>query len=337
LLIVGCPRPTHVGGHFQRAATALGLAAEICDTDEAYRGFWWRRQIDWRLRGHRPSRLSRFSRHVVETAARLRPAVVLATGLAPLEAAALEQLGAMGVTRVNFLTDDPWNRAHRAPWFFDALRAYDHVFSPRRANIDDLGALGGPRVHYLRFAYDPATHFIEPPATPEEVSQFDADVMLAGGADPDRLGIVQPIIEAGLRVALYGGYWDRTRATARSARGHVDAAGLRRATAAARVCLCIVRRANRDGHAMRTFEVPAMGGCMLLEDTRDHRELFGADGAAVVYFSSPAEAATRARALVADEPRRRQLAARSRQIVTQGGHTYAHRLQDMLAAAGRAK
>jgi hypothetical protein len=47
---------------------------------------------------------------------------------------------------------------------------------------------------------------------------------------------------------------------------------------------CPVRRASRDGHIMRSFEIAAVGGCMLAQDIDEHREIFGSEGEAVVYF-----------------------------------------------------
>jgi hypothetical protein len=230
---------------------------------------------------------------------------------------------------LNFLTDDPWNPAHRAPWFFEALTHYDRVFTPRRATVTDLDALGVPVVSTLPFAYAPERHFPEPPLAADG-SRWDADVMIAGGADRDRLDVVAPLIRAGFQVALYGGYWDRYRETRDQARGSLDAAGLRRATAGARVCLGLVRRANRDSHCMRTYEVPAMGGCFLAEDTDDHRALFGRDGEAAVYFTRPDEAVDKVAALLRRDDLRRDLARRAHAIVTSGGHTYRDRLEAML-------
>jgi hypothetical protein len=333
LLIVGHTGATHVGSHFRRAAGALGVATSMCDAAEAYAGPAWRRHTGWWLRGRRPSRLDDFGRAVLEVASRFEPTLVVTTGLAPVGADILEALGAMGIVRANFLTDDPWNPAHRAPWFFDSLGRYDHVFSPRRANLDDLNRAGCPAVHYLPFGYDPGVHFVDPPESEEETTRYRSDVMLAGGADRDRVGVVAALARAGLDVAVYGGYWDRFSETAGLARGWLDAAGLRRATGAAKVALGLVRRANRDGHAMRSFEVPAMGGCLLAEATADHRELFGADGEAVVYFATPEEAAARAVRLVADEPLRRRLARHAHAIVTAGGHTYQDRLRTLLERA----
>jgi hypothetical protein len=333
LLIVGDPSPTHVGAHLLEAAMRLGVDATICDTRDAYRGPWLRRKLAWRIGGHRPARLAAFSARLIDAVTTWRPDIVLATGLAPLTASALATIGRMGIRRLNFLTDDPWNPAHAAPWFRRALPEYDVVFSPRHANIDDLRHAGVPRVEYLRFGYSPRAHCPAGPLTSAERERFDADVMLAGGADETRVQVVAPLIRAGLSVALYGGYWDRFAATRRHDRGRLDEAELRTATAAARVCLGLVRRANRDGHSMRTFEVPAMRGCFLPERTADHLALFGAEGDAVRYFDGPADLVSHVRWLLANSGERERLAARAHDVITSGRHTYADRLAAMLGAA----
>lgn len=333
VLLVGNPEPTHIGGHLLAGARRAGVAMRLCDARDAFQGPSWRRHVAWWVRGHRPANLLEFGRTVVAAARARPPGLLLATGLAPLDRRALDAVGELGVVRVNFLTDDPWNPAHRAPWFIDALARYDHVFSPRRANLDDLEALAGPVVSYLPFAYNPDEHYPAGALDAADRGRYDADVAFAGGADADRVDFMTTLADAGLSLGLYGGYWDCHAATRAAARGHVDADGLRKAIAGARVALCLVRRANRDGHAMRTYEVAAMGGCMLVERTADHEALFGPDGEAVRYFSTPAEAAVRARALLADSGERARLARAVRQLVTAGAHTYADRLATMLARA----
>ena len=81
---------------------------------------------------------------------------------------------------------------------------------------------------------------------------------------------------------------------------------------------------------MRSYEVPAMGGCLVVEDTSDHRALFGADGHAVAYFAEPEEAVEKVAALLRRPDLRRDLARRAHAIVTTGGHTYADRLKSIL-------
>jgi spore maturation protein CgeB len=94
-----------------------------------------------------------------------------------------------------------------------------------------------------------------------------------------------------------------------------------------------VRRANRDEHVMRTFELPAMGACMLTEDTTDHREIFGEDGEAVSYFHTPDEMVDKLRWLLTHDDERRRLADAARRVITRGHHTYRDRLEAMLERA----
>jgi len=105
-------------------------------------------------------------------------------------------------------------------------------------------------------------------------------------------------------------------------------------TRAAKVNLCLVRRANRDGHVMRSFEIAAAGGCMLAEDTGEHREIFGPDGEAVLYFRSAREAAERALWLLSMPDERARLAAAIRARAGRPNNSYRARLTSMLQAAG---
>lgn len=332
VLLVADPAPTQLGAHLLDAAASLGVDIELCDTREAYRGSVIQRKMAWWLAGHRPARLDAFSASVAASARRHRADVVVTTGLAPVTREILDRIHASGVRVLNFLTDDPWNPAHRAPWFLKALAAYDIVFSPRRANLDDLRQAGVRRVEYLRFGYSPTAHRPERPAA-DLAATFEADVMLAGGADPERVRTVAPLLAAGVSVALYGGYWTRYPETRAHARGMLDEADLRHATAAARVCLGLVRRANRDGHSMRTFEVPAMRGCLLPERTDDHVDLFGDESNGACYFSGPGDVVAAVRRLLDDAGARQRLAARTQDVVLHGHHTYADRLAAMLEAA----
>lgn len=330
LLLVGVPGRVHVGGHLERAAKNLGVPTVFCNVEDAFSGRIWLDRINWRLRGHRPSKLREFGRHVVQTCARVRPSWLLATGIAPLDADALGAIGRLGIERMNYLTDDPWNRAHRSPWFMQALPAYDRVFSPRHANLDDLRHHGCGEVSYLPFAYAPDVHYPPTPGTPGDGAESPPDVVFAGGADSDRVPFLAAVAEAGFSLSIYGGYWHRQRALHRFARGIADPDALRQATSAARIAVCLVRRANRDGHVMRSFEIPAVGGCMLAEDTHEHRDIFGQEGDAVLYFSAQQDMLEKIRWLLAQPSERSRLAMAAHRLIVNGRHTYSDRLTTML-------
>lgn len=329
LLLVGQSGEADVGTHFLAAAQQLGVTVQLLGAEAAQARSRLVRALLWRL-GRRPARLGAFSREVVRRAGELKATHVLTTGFAPVSGSGLKELRLRGITSLNFLTDDPWNRAQFSPWFLKVLPCYAAVFSPRRANLDDLRVLGCPAVSYLPFAYHPELHFPAEGASPAERA---VEVLFAGGADQDRLSWIRALRDVGLNVSLYGGYWEKQVDLRPHAHGITDLATLRRVTPAAKLVLCLVRRANRDGHAMRSFEVPAMGGCMLAEDTCEHRELLGQDGECAAYFSDTAGMINMARRLLVQPVVRARMAAAARARITGGGHSYADRLSTMLVSS----
>jgi hypothetical protein len=330
LLILGFRGGASVGDSLERAATRLGLGVAYVDATRAFAAPRLLAAAAWHLAGHRPARLAAISREVVAACARLQPRWLLATGLAPLSADALVDVGRLGVTRLNYLTDDPWNTRLGSRWFLDGLPHYDHVFSPRMANLNDLVRHGCRRLSYLPFGFDPDLSFPHPePANPSDQS---ADVVFVGGADQDRLAYAEALLGAGVKLHLYGGYWADYRQTRAASRGLADVATIRKATSAAKVALCLVRRANRDGHVMRSLEIAAIGACMLVEDTEEHRELLGPPGEAVVYFSTIDEMLERVRWLLANDEERARLAGAVRRRILAGAHRYDDRLATMLSA-----
>ena len=273
--------------------------------------------------------MARFQNALLRSADRLVPSVLITTGNSPVVESTIRAFRARGVVCAHYSTDDPWNPNQRAEWLLEALPAYDLVFTPRHQNLADFASLPCRVVDYLPFAYDP-----ELVCGSDEAPRAPApDVLFVGGADSDRVAFFNAYLAAGVPITLVGGYWERHVALRSSSLGHLSAGAVAALTARAKVNLCLVRRANRDDHVMRSFEIPANGGCMIVEDTPDHRRFFGEDGAAAVYFRTPQEAAARVRALLPDAQSRRRLAQAAHDLILRGGHTYADRLQTMLAKA----
>jgi hypothetical protein len=333
MVLLGNPSSEHVGSHFQAAASELGMETIFVDVRDAFAGVYLKRKVDWWLRGRRPSRLGEMTSQVVRLCREQRPDLLFTTGFGPVTAAGIEEIRGLGVKCVNYLTDDPWNPIHRAPWFMEALPRYDAVFSPRRSNMSDLVAAGCRKVEYLPFAYAPQIHFPEN-LSESEMRRLESDVVFAGGGDADRVPYIGALRNAGFRIALYGGYWDRFSDTRGLSRGLADPGEIRKAMGAAKVGLCLVRRRNRDGHSMRSFEVPACGTCALAERTAEHEEIFGRDGETVRYFDNVPEMIEIAKYLVANEGPRKRLAAAARARLADGGHTYEDRLRLVLQSAG---
>jgi len=331
LLIVGNPEEHHVGAHFLSAAKQLGLEASLVDVRESHSRNIWVNRFFHRAWGRRPADLGRFSRKLVASCRERKPQMLLVTGISAPHADALKEIGGMGIHRANYLTDDPWNPANGAKFFWPALREYDVVWSPRRANIEDLRRHGCQRVEYLPFGYNPELHFPELPKTAEERERFECDVTIIGGADADRIPIALALARMGLKLNLYGGYWDRETELKPFWHGFAYGREFRLAVGGARVNVCMGRKANRDGHAMRSLELPAMGACLVVEDTLEHRELFGEDSDCVEYYASLEDLVAKVKSLCAQPERARMLGSMAFQhICRESYHAYADRLRTML-------
>jgi len=331
LLLIGNRGGTNVGASFERAALQLGHAVTVLEPRQAFAGPKWLQRYHWWVGGRRPARLAEFDAELRATVDRSPPTIAISVGISPPGRKVAGELRRRGVRLINYLTDDPWQRRLRATWFIEALWAYGTIFTTKRALVGDLQAAGASQVKFLPFAYDPELHFPAEPVSSQRQPLLTSDVFFAGGGDKDRFPFLRALIQAGFKVAIHGAYWDRDSVTKTVWRGHADPEQLRQATTAARICLCLVRRANRDGHVMRTFEIAAMGGSILAEDTEEHREILGPDGECAAFFRSEREMVDKAKWLLDHPGERSRLAQAAHLRITGGQNTYADRLRAMLA------
>jgi spore maturation protein CgeB len=289
----------------------------------------------YRLLRRRPLTRWAFNRALLDQARRFRPQLVLAVKAPYIMPATLRRIkDETGALLVNYATDDPFNPANATPDLVAGIPYYDLYACTKRAIMDDVRRAGCRRVAYVPFGYKPALHFPEQPATPEERARFESDVALVGGADADRLPFVEALARvSGLSLALYGGYWTRYPHLRRYARGFARGRDYRLALGGAKIVLCLVRRANRDGHAMRSLEIPACGAFMLAERTDEHQALFR-EGKEAVFFASPGELSEKVGYYLAQDAERSRIARNGYLRVTTGHHTYQDRVREIVERAG---
>jgi spore maturation protein CgeB len=188
-------------------------------------------------------------------------------------------------------------------------------------------------VQYLPFAYDP--HLLNQADIQQPTIEIDA--LFVGGADADRASFFRRYLAAGGPVKLVGAYWNQYREMGKATLGKLSAERVAALTRSAKVNLVLVRRANRDGHVMRSFEAAALGGCLLVEWTDEHQCIFGPEGDTVRYFRSPEDAAAICRKMLSDSVERARLSAAVKARITDGRNTYGDRLNAMLQGADQHK
>ena len=315
----------HVGQHLVEAATKLKIPYRMMSPALAFDASWLVSKINWHLRGHRPTKLEQFGKRAAELCSAFNATHLIATGIAPMPREWLRTIRASGVRCINWLTDDPWSSVHKAPWFIESIDEYDVVFTPRSAVLDDLRNASARAVDIMPFAYCSACHFgVQNKETRRSVS-------FVGGADSDRVRYIEALVKANIPVELYGGYWKDQKSLSAYAGGFVDTASYRAVVAGSAVSLNLVREANRDGHVMRSYELPAMRGCILAQDTPDHRELYGADSETVRFFTSPKDVGEIALQMLQNPSERDRLAIAAHSRVVRPENSYYARLEKMLA------
>ena len=334
LLLLGGTGGTHVAASLLRAADTLGHQAQLLDHAVAYAGPKIWRLINWHLRQRRPARRRVFSESVQARMQAFRPQLLIATGCAPLEPKLLAHARSQGVVTSVFLTDDPYNTGLCGPWFFPVLHGFDHAFTPRTANLTQLRDLGGPVVHYLPFGYD---DFLFKGKAIGAKAEPEFDLVFVGGGDPDRFQVLSHIADSGLKLGLFGGYWERDKRLSRFAKGYLTPAQLCELPDRSAVSLILVRRANRDGHVMRSLEAAALGSCLLVEHTAEHEAIFGADGACVRYFQHPSQIASITRELLATPDARLRLRLAVAALIEKNGHRYQDRLAQIVSLSALAR
>ncbi len=332
--MVGSRAGSNIGGSFERGARTRGWEVALADPMAAHSRFRVLRSFAHRVLRGRPLYQDAFSAAVWRQCEKFRPDVVIATGFSPVNQATLQKIRRAGHKSAVFLSDDISAQPAKTRWFTAGLGLYDVVATPRVAAIPDLRQAGARNVLRLPFGYDPDLFF---PRPANHVSPETADVFFAGGADADRVPMIAAVAQAGFKLALYGSYWERYAPTRSHTRGQCDIPTLREAAWSSKVSLCCVRRANRDEHCMRTFELPALGVCQVVEDTAEHREILGPEGEGVLYFRDYGEMVEKTRRLIQDRSLRERLRLACHRRIAHGRHTYADRLETLLtfAAADR--
>ena len=321
---------TNLGFSIQHELLSMGLAPVFFSSLDAYRAGLPQRLM-YRVNRYTLN-LYAFADDLAQTCIEARIDLLITTGICPLTESAVEKMARHAVATVNWLSDDPWNSSNRNSFFLPTLKHMAAVFTPRHANIDQLRAQGVKRVEYMPFAAD--QRFFKPRLCPNLVDiEAEIDLLFVGGADIDRRLSLKAVANSNVKLAIYGDYWHKDACYRAVALGIASPEKINTASQSAKVCLILVRRANRDGHVMRSLEAAASGACMLVEYTAEHEAIFGTDGECVRYFYADSEILPKTQELLADPGERHRLRQNVVRMMRANEHTYRARVLEMIRIA----
>ena len=264
-----------------------------------------------------------FQRSLLSQVKELRPDLVVVTGILPLNSEVFLAVKKQGGLMVNYLTDDPWNRIHRRQSFMASLREYDHIFSTKSSLEARLKQAGAPSTSWLPFAYDPELHYPVPAVS-------GVDVVFIGTGARERLPWLKSVRDIpGIQRRIHGNSWNRIKTPGWEQHAAVTGEDYCKAIKGAKVVLGLLRQANGDQSTDRSYEIGAIGGCGLYQDTDEHRQLLP-DYPNEGFFTNPAELAYRVKEVLANAELQQQLRTLGENKIRRPENTYAARLESIL-------
>lgn len=337
IVVVDSEPSLSVGGALHRGLQALGHDATFFDVGRFMGGYVRGPWLRATRRALRPALKLGLNLALVTAVRQRRPDAVVVLKGWDLLAASVDAMRAPGRAVVVFHPDDLENPLNTNAEMLAALPRWDAVFTPRRFALDELRARGVTRAELLLFGYDPDVHH---PALGAE--RFEPEISgkatFVGAWAPEREAFLEKLAPL-VPLTVYGTSWDRLRTAALAPLVHAaplfgDA--LNACFHESGANLSLLRKANRDLHQMRSFEVPACGGLLLAERTVDHQELFE-EGVEALFFDGPDECAALAARCLADRPYRRRIAEAGHQRLLASGHTYRDRAARIAAVASEVR
>jgi spore maturation protein CgeB len=236
---------------------------------------------------------------------------------------------------VNYNIDDPFGRrdSRRFSAYRSAVPHYDLVVVIREINVAEAQQYGARRVLCVHRSADELTHAPRE-LTPADHAAWSSHVLFVGTWMPERGPMLAELIRLGVPLTIRGSNWRSAPEWAKLAPA-VKSAGIfgddyAKAIQCAQLNLGLLSKGNRDLHTTRSLEIPALGGLLLAERTEEHLAMYR-DGVEAVFWNTPEECAQQCRVLMADETRRRSIAAAGHRRVVANGHFNEPILSKLLA------
>ncbi|MDV2496518.1 MAG: glycosyltransferase [bacterium] len=282
-------------------------------------------------RGSPLSFYPRMNRRFLEVVRELRPDLILVLEGKGFEPETLSEARRYGGARlVNWGLFGPTGIAESA----ERARHYDLFCTTSRLALGEHRRLGVEPSIYLPLAADP-DRFRPLALSAAEQARLSCEVGFVGVWDAERQRLFEALTSFDL--AIYGPRWGHKRIPSRRLLAHVRGKGLYGddvvafyQAAAVNVNVHAWYGLAASGLTMRCFDVPACGGFLLTDVVEELGEVF-TPGREVEVFADAEELADKVRYYLAHEDERRAIASRGREVVT-AGHTYRHRMAELLEA-----
>lgn len=226
---------------------------------------------------------------------------------------------------VGYYIDDMFQKHNQTIQWKQGLPMYDLIVTTKSFNVCEFISAGAGRVEFVNNGYDPIIHI------PKKISQkdkffFGGNIGFVGAWEKERLNSMLFLANADLQVRWWGGGYCHKKYTPTSLKLLYENVGLwgekySVAISAFDINLSFLRKINRDLQTTRSIEIPACGGFMLAERTKEHLELFEETKEAE-FFSDNEELLDKTKFYLSNPTIRKKIALAGRERCVKSNYSY---------------
>jgi spore maturation protein CgeB len=170
---------------------------------------------------------------------------------------------------------DNMTKWHNKSFFYHfGINYYDILLSINIPDYKKIEAFFKNSIYYFDKVADLDTH---KPLNSSR-TKFKYDVIFIGSYEKDRFLTLNYLAKQGIKITIFGNMWEKCKQKTHSNLNikYQDLIGKNYVETIyhSKITLGFLRKINNDTQTSRSFEIPAVGGFMLMERTDDHLRIF---------------------------------------------------------------
>lgn len=235
---------------------------------------------------------------------------------------------------ISWTQDDMFAWHNRSLYYTWGVKYYDLIVTQKSYNCNkyELPSLGAKNILFQNKSFLPRIH---KPCEDCNKIEFKHDLLFIGFAEKERFESMNYLAKNGIKVAIYGSGWDKEIFKNNADKNlivyykNLVNENYANAISCSKISLCFLRKQNRDLQTSRTVEIPACGGFMLAEKTREQMDLFE-DGKEAIYFSNDDELLKNVKYYLANEKERELIRSEGLKKCLDSDYSYQNRAKEII-------
>ncbi|MDU1687536.1 MAG: glycosyltransferase, partial [Clostridium perfringens] len=210
---------------------------------------------------------------------------------------------------VSYSPDNMALRHNQSQNYLNCIPLYDYHITTKSYIIDDMKKLGAKNIMFVCKSYESKFHYPRE-ITNDDLLRLGCDVGFVGAWEKERMESILYLTRNGIKVRVFGNKkWKMCEND--NPNLIIEDHGLfdedySKSFRCFKISLCFLRKMNFDQQTARTMEIPASGGFMLGERTKEHMMLFE-EGKEAEFFDSNEELLEKCRYYLEYEEERKKI------------------------------